>query len=107
MIDIESLGEVWYCFCDRVVGAVENDLLGPFLNTRLIEDGLQGHAFPAGIPHCAIAKLAAATRGLEKPRPFPEHWFTATISTGSNCIDSGRVSAKGASTFPFTSRRNA
>ncbi|MNT15028.1 hypothetical protein D3C72_1500600 [compost metagenome] len=58
------------------------------------------------LPIAPLASCAPNTRGSLKPRLLPEHWFTATTSTGSaSFLSSSSDSRNGLPTWPPTLSR--
>lgn len=58
------------------------------------------------LPIAPLASCAPKTRGDEYPRLLPEHWLTATTSTGSaNAFSSASDRFNGVLTFPLTVSR--
>jgi hypothetical protein len=55
------------------------------------------------LPIAPLPDWPPGTRGLEKPRELPEHWFTATSSIEGMRLRSASLSFSGLFTLPLTS----
>ena len=56
------------------------------LSSARASTSLSGTPTQRALPIAPLANWPPVTRGLKKPRLLPEHWFTATISTGLNSV---------------------
>ncbi|MNF88970.1 hypothetical protein D3C84_714750 [compost metagenome] len=67
---------------------------------------LSGTPTQRALPIEPLPSWAPNTRGMKKPRLLPEHWLTATTSTGSaRALRSARDSDNGVPTMPLIVRR--
>ena len=91
----------------RTVETFELDLSGTGLDARHVEQFAQRDARPLRVTHGAVAGIKPGTRGWNRLRLFPEHWFTATAETALKFfIRSSRRSWRGRSTLPWISSRH-
>ena len=70
--------------------------LAEFVTWARARMSFSGTPVQRALPIAPLADWPPVTRGSKKPRLLPEHWFTATISTGLNCdFRSASVSVSG------------
>jgi hypothetical protein len=57
----------------------------PFGSARA-STSFSGTPSQRALPIAPLASCPPVTRGVNSPRLLPEHWLTATTSTGLNCV---------------------
>lgn len=104
---IQRLDELGRARQHRPVHAFEADLARALADAGLLQHARQGMPSQRALPMAPLPSCPPPTRGSKKPRLLPEHWVTATSSTGAPNFSfrSASVSSSGASTRPPTRSR--